>query len=144
MEECRSPFGGVILDPDGKPQCCRKPKDDEIVPFANVMTKAWGDEGYRKELLTFPFGHATDWYWYKEEERNAMLKRTRDALATVPLSPGEIPVVLSNMQFERGVYRMWDARERVLRLPDKPSYLTPQLQNNSFFAFMINSHICGM
>ena len=146
MEECRSPFDGVILDPDGKPQCCRKPKEGEIQPFAEVMSEAWKNSVYRQELLTFPEGQATDWIWCMPK-RAGMLQRTLKALDkfNVPLGPDEIPIVLSNMQFERGVYRMFDANERVLRLPDKPLNLTQQLQNDSFFtAYVINSHICGM
>ncbi|HZP94262.1 MAG TPA: hypothetical protein VFB20_15480 [Burkholderiales bacterium] len=146
MEECKSPFGGVILDPHGRPECCRAPKDNEVQPFANVMVKAWTNPDYRKQLLTFPEGQATDWFWYDKAARASMLNRTRAALEKfqVPLGPDEIPVVLGNMQFERGVYRKWDINERVLRLPDEPSAMSAQLRSMSFYAFMINSNVCGM
>ena len=137
-------YGGVILDPSGKPQCCRKQDDSEAAGYGLVMHHAWTDKAYREKLLTFVEGRATDWIWYTQDERNAMIEKTRKALEEhITVDAKELSVVLSNTQFERGVFRMQDPNERILRLPDR-LFLTPELDTGAFHAYVIKSHICGM
>lgn len=140
---------GIILNPAGKRECCGKPEPEEWEGFLAVMEKAATEPGYRKLLLTFDEGTATDWIWYQPAQRSQMLAETRDALFKV-ISNEElrkklkIPVVLSEEQLDRGLYRMGDAGERVLRLPSTNTIISIKTRGPSFMLMLLNSHVCGM
>lgn len=155
--ECKCAPTDRILGPNGEPQCCCHLTPDELRKFTKVMTSAWDDTDYRKTLLTFAEGSATDWIWYPDKDRTDAINRTRqsildklpkpvDAKLKKKLDEGE-PVVLSDLQFDRNIYRMKSANELVMRLPPKAPSPAIFIQGNfeiEFLQNLLTSHICGM
>jgi hypothetical protein len=82
-------------------------------PLAAAIVKAWNDQSYKQDLLTFPDG----WEGMSKQQRDDRIDRTRKALQQQGVSLDK-PVVLRIDQFAN--YEMEAPDEIVFVLPEEP------------------------
>lgn len=141
--------GLTVIDTKGQTIKCPPPPPYYKLALAKMIVNAWLDSNYRSELLTFDEGKPIDWAWYGSTVRLERLAQTKKKFVDEKILIGNVqPVVLSQDQFENGIFRKQDDMETIFQLPDAPEYFKISSMDKEtqwgIAKYAIDFHVCGM